>query len=243
MAGNGWVGIRGNVFFRMNIISLVKRFGAPVVVLIAVGAYLLIAKPTTPPEQAPLVATGNVVDVVTEDASRTSENYQIADDAVEGDISAVADADTQEPSPESTGIATNATVTKVVDGDTIDVRFDIGDVARVRLLGVNTPETVDPRKPVECFGKEASAFTKSTLEGKLVRLDADPQADERDVYGRLLRNVTLADGTDVNALLVQQGYAYAYLSFPLDPTRKKQLSDLEKEAKEAKRGLWGEVCQ
>ena len=65
MAGNGWVGIRGNVFFRMNIISLVKRFGAPVVVLIAVGAYLLIAKPTTPPEQAPLVATGNVVDVMT----------------------------------------------------------------------------------------------------------------------------------------------------------------------------------
>lgn len=142
---------------------------------------------------------------------------------------------------EDTKIKTNATVTRVKDGDTFVVKLDgEGEEFTVRLLGVNTPETVDPRKPVECFGKEASQFTKSKLADQRVRLDADPQADERDKYGRLLRNATLADGTDFNASLVKEGYAYAYLSFPLAPARKAELKRLETEAREGKRGLWGD---
>lgn len=138
-------------------------------------------------------------------------------------------------------IEPNATVVRVVDGDTIEVRID-GDASdeKVRLLGVNTPETVDPRRAVQCFGKQASDFTKALLTGKRVRLDSDPQADERDKYHRLLRNIVLLDGTDVNASLVRSGYAYAYVSFPLNKARKKELLRFQEEAKMAKRGLWAE---
>lgn len=149
------------------------------------------------------------------------------------------------PDPEDTTapdsiIATNASVLKVTDGDTIEVALDAepGKEFKVRLLGVNTPETVDPRRPVQCFGKEASDFTKGVLTGKRVRLDPDPQADERDKYDRLLRNVILEDGTDFNARLVSDGYAYAYLDFPLNPARKTLLRTLERQAKEAGKGLW-----
>ncbi len=141
-------------------------------------------------------------------------------------------------------VTTNATVVHVVDGDTFDADLDGVGKVRIRMLGVNTPETVDPRKAVECFGKDASDFSKSVLrEGSRIRLDADAEADERDKYGRLLRNVILADGTDVNARLVAEGYAYAYTSFPLAPERKAELIRLEREAKEAERGLWGSTCR
>ncbi len=139
---------------------------------------------------------------------------------------------------------TNALVIRAVDGDTLHVRLDDETEASVRLLGVNTPETVDPRRPVECFGKEASAFTKSMTDGKRIRLEADPQADEVDKYGRLLRNVFLEDGTDFNAALVREGYAYAYVDFPQEKTRKAELKRLEEDARDHGRGLWAEgVCE
>lgn len=136
-------------------------------------------------------------------------------------------------------VQTNAFVVRAVDGDTIDVKLD-GDANayKVRLLGVNTPESVDPRRGVECFGKEASHFTASLVDGKRVRLEADPLADEVDKYGRLLRNVLLEDGTDFNAKLVQDGFAYAYVSFPQNPKRKTQLKNFQAEAQAAQRGLW-----
>ncbi len=134
---------------------------------------------------------------------------------------------------------TNATVGRVVDGDTIKVRQDgEGDETTIRFLGINTPESVDPRRPVECFGHEASAYTASHLEGKRIRLDPDFEADNIDKYGRFLRNIVLEDGTDFNAKLVQEGYAYAYLSFPLNRQRKTQLRHLQEEAQAAARGLW-----
>lgn len=127
----------------------------------------------------------------------------------------------------------------MVDGDTIDALLDNAKSSvRLRLLGVDTPETVDPRTTVQCFGKEASAFTHQMLDGQRVRLEADPQADEVDKYGRLLRNVIMDDGTDFNAELVKQGYAYAYLTFPLNKNRKVQLRNLQTEAQQNQRGLW-----
>jgi micrococcal nuclease len=145
--------------------------------------------------------------------------------------------------PTST-VQTNATVVRVVDGDTFVAALDdeAGEF-KVRMLGVNTPETVDPRKPVECFGKMASEHTKELLNGQRVRLEEDPHADERDRYDRLLRNVVLSDGTDVNAALVRDGYAYAYLSFPLAPERKSELKRLQEIARAGERGLWAPgVC-
>jgi micrococcal nuclease len=147
-------------------------------------------------------------------------------------------------SPSSTHIATNALVVRVIDGDTIEARIDGGnEIEKIRLLGINTPESVDPRRPVQCFGKEASKFAKQLMEGKRITLKEDVQADDRDKYGRLLRNILLEDGTDVNALLIKEGYAYAYVSFPLNKDRKAEMRRLEQEARTAKRGLWSpETC-
>jgi len=122
---------------------------------------------------------------------------------------------------------------RVVDGDTIIVRIEKKE-ERVRLIGVDTPETKHPKKPVEYFGKEASAFTERMVHGKKVRLEYDQ--DRRDRYGRLLAYVYLEDGTFLNAEIVRQGYGFAYTRFPfkyLDEFR-----EYEKEARENKRGLW-----
>lgn len=121
-------------------------------------------------------------------------------------------------------------VERVVDGDTIVVR----GVGRVRLIGVDTPETVAPGRPVEFFGREASAFTKRLLEGRRVRLEYDRERTDR--YGRTLAYVHLADGTFANAEIVRRGYGHAYTRFPfryLDRFRQ-----LEREARSAGRGLW-----
>ena len=129
-----------------------------------------------------------------------------------------------------------ATVLRVVDGDTLVVQVD-GRKERVRLLGVDTPETVHPNKPVEYFGKEASAFTKRMAEGKDVRLEADPENNDKDRYGRLLRYVWLPNGKLLNLLIVQEGYGHAYTRFPF--TRMEEFRQAEREARELGRGLWG----
>ena len=126
-------------------------------------------------------------------------------------------------------------VVKVVDGDTINVSI-AGRVEKVRLIGVDTPE-VDSRRPVELFGREASEFTRRLSLGKDVRLDQDPQGDTRDTYGRLLRYVYLPDGTLLNAEIIRQGYGHAYTRFPY--AKLESFRALEREAREAGRGLWG----
>ena len=122
-------------------------------------------------------------------------------------------------------------VERVVDGDTIVVR----GVGRVRLIGVDTPETVDPRRPVEFFGREASAFTKRLLEGRRVRLEYDRERNDR--FGRTLAYVYLRDGTFANAEIVRRGYGHAYTRFPF--RHLERFRRLEREAREAGRGLWG----
>jgi len=134
------------------------------------------------------------------------------------------------------------TVTKVVDGDTVDVLIN-GKTERVRLLGINTPETVDPRKTVECFGKEASAKTKELLNGKDVKLESDPSQGDRDKYQRLLRYIFLADGTNVNLALVQQGYAYEY-TYDIPYKFQSEFKQAQRDAETSKRGLWADnACQ
>jgi micrococcal nuclease len=124
---------------------------------------------------------------------------------------------------------------RVVDGDTIVVLLD-GKKEKVRLIGVDTPETVHPNKPVEHYGREATAFTKTMVEGKLVRLEYDSQ--QRDRYGRLLAYVYLEDGTFLNKEIIRQGYGFAYTRFPF--TFMEEFRACEKQAREKKVGLWGE---
>lgn len=227
---------------RRRLLAALLVLGLVSVVLVSLNVS---AKRGAKPPSRPSVSfsTSTPTDVGVE-GSR-SEHFKIVEDSLEGIAggagSAGAPSDDTLQVSEDVKIKTNAAVTRVKDGDTFVVKLDgESEEFTVRLLGVNTPETVDPRKPVECFGKEASQFTKLKLADQRVRLDADPQADERDKYGRLLRNATLADGTDFNASLVKEGYAYAYLSFPLTPARKVELKRLETEARTAKRGLWAD---
>jgi len=125
-------------------------------------------------------------------------------------------------------------VTSVIDGDTIEVVL-AGRPDRVRLLGVDTPETVDPHRPVGCYGPEASAFTKQHLAGRTVRLRFDRQ--RRDRYGRLLAYVYLR-GRFVNASLIELGYART-LSVPPNTAHAAELASLERRAALDGRGLWG----
>lgn len=103
-------------------------------------------------------------------------------------------------------------VVRVVDGDTVKIDYN-GKATNVRLIGVDTPETVHPNKPVEAYGKEASNFTKNLLQGEFVYLRYD--VDRTDTYGRLLAYVYRApDGLFVNLEIVRQGYGHAYTQFP-----------------------------
>lgn len=131
-------------------------------------------------------------------------------------------------------------VVKVVDGDTLDVDIN-GKIERLRLIGINTPETVDPRKQVECFGKEASNKSKETLLGKKIFLESDPSQDERDKYGRLLRYVFLSDGSNFNLMMIKDGFAYEY-TYYLPYKYQKEFKEAQKYAQDNKMGLWGDVC-
>src|SRR4051794_37603279 len=95
-----------------------------------------------------------------------------------------------------------ATVARVIDGDTVDVQFDDGSRERVRLIGIDTPEVVAPRKPVHCFGREASAYAHTLLDGQAVTVEADRSQGTRDRYGRLLGYLRLPDGRDFGEVMI-----------------------------------------
>jgi len=122
-------------------------------------------------------------------------------------------------------------VTRVIDGDTIEIEGG----QRVRYIGIDTPETVDPRKPVQCFGVEASNKNKQLVEGKRVRLEKD--ITETDRYGRLVRYVYV-DDVFINLKLVAEGFAYSY-TYPPDVKYQSQFVEVQRVAREQKRGLWG----
>jgi micrococcal nuclease len=128
-------------------------------------------------------------------------------------------------------------VERAIDGDTLLME----NSERVRLIGVDTPETKHPNKPVEQFGKEAAAFTRRMVEGKRVRLEYDPANATRahkdsTQQRRTLGYVFMEDGTLLNAEISKQGYGFAYTRFPFALIEEFRL--LEREAREQRRGLW-----
>lgn len=129
-------------------------------------------------------------------------------------------------------------VIKVVDGDTLAIMMD-GKSATVRLIGLDTPETVDPRKPVQCFGKEASEKAKQILAGISVRIETDPSQGEYDKYGRLLAYVFLPDGTNFNEDIIAEGYGHEY-TYNLPYKYQVQFKAAEQNAREEKKGLWAD---
>ncbi len=128
-------------------------------------------------------------------------------------------------------------VAQFYDGDTFAVDMN-GTTEKIRLIGVDTPETHKPDTPVQCYGPEASTFTERTLKAadNSVRLEADPLGDNRDRYGRLLRYAYLPDGTLLEQSLIEGGYGFAYLSFSFK--QKTEFATFQATAQAAYRGLW-----
>ncbi len=142
-------------------------------------------------------------------------------------------ANAQQPSGSTDSAA--ATVLKVIDGDTIVLKLQ-SQTETVRLLGIDTPETVHPNKPVECFGPEASAFIKATLKrGTTVKLVRD--VEPRDRFQRLLVYLYLADGTLFNQLLIERGFART-LNIEPNTAFATQFAHHESNARNRRVGLW-----
>lgn len=130
-------------------------------------------------------------------------------------------------------------VISVLDGDTFTIKKDTETVT-IRMLGINTPETVDPRRPVECYGKEASMETKRLLMGNKVRFTLSPNREVTDKYGRYLAYVYTEDGLFINRHLIEHGYALEY-TYGSAYSLQKEFKTVEKKAKREDVGLW-KVC-
>lgn len=127
-------------------------------------------------------------------------------------------------------------VVKVVDGDTLEVDLN-GTTTKIRIIGIDTPETVDPRKPVQCFGKEASNKAKEILSNQLVTLVADQSQGNTDKYKRLLRYVYLPDGTDYGLYMISNGYAHEY-TYDIPYEHQAQYKQAQADAMNGDKGLW-----
>lgn len=136
------------------------------------------------------------------------------------------------PTPKHSGELVR--VVDVIDGDTVKV--ETGDT--IRYIGIDTPETVHPNKPVMCYGKEASDKNTELVEGKIVELEKD--ISETDKYGRQLRYIWL-DDVLVNELLVKEGYAHSS-SYPPDVKYQSRFVEAQQLARKEQKGLWGSVC-
>lgn len=161
------------------------------------------------------------------------EGAQTAGDSL--DISAQKDAtDPSEPTTDTKEASYR--VVAVSDGDTIKASIN-GKTETIRLIGVDTPETVDPHKTVQCYGHEASNFTKKTLQDQSVHLHADSSQQDRDKYGRLLRYVFTNDGANFNLLLIQSGYGFEY-TYKVPYQYQQQFKNAQAVASNQQVGLW-----
>jgi endonuclease YncB( thermonuclease family) len=147
------------------------------------------------------------------------------------------------PSVGADPAAATALVLKVVDGDTIDIRDDVRGRLRVRLLGIDSPETNKPGYTVVgCWGPEATEFAKSTMLDQRVALVPDPTHDRTDRYGRTLAYLVRADGRDYSVEAARAGAARSYICGGRPVGRHDAIATAEREARDARRGLWGPPC-
>ena len=186
---------------------------------------------------APETKQKQAKEVQSEQHATTSSPKTVAQNQPDSTSTKTQTADNQ--NKDSSSQITQAGLVKVVsvtDGDTIKVSID-GTTKTLRLIGIDTPETVDPRKPVQCFGKEASDKAKETLLNKMVRLESDPTQGDLDKYQRLLRYIFLEDGTFFNKMMIAEGYAHEY-TYDIPYKYQAEFKTAEKTAREAQLGLW-----
>ena len=130
-------------------------------------------------------------------------------------------------------------VVEVIDGDTIRISYN-GSTEKVRIIGIDTPETKDSRVDVECWGPEATKYLVEKISGKEVSLSRDPTQDDYDSYGRMLRYVYL-DGADVGLELVRNGYGSEY-TYSEPYLKQREYKAAEEHAKANKLGKWSDKC-
>lgn len=146
------------------------------------------------------------------------------------------------PAARAEPVPTTALVLRVVDGDTVDIVDDSRGRLRVRLLGIDTPETKKPNFTVACGGPEATQFASDTLLGQRVALIGDPTQDRTDRYGRTLAYLDKADGWDYSVEAARAGVAHSYVYHHHPVLRAGEIADAEQDARAAGRGLWGPPC-
>ncbi len=132
---------------------------------------------------------------------------------------------------------TPAHVVRVVDGDTVDVQFGDGKVERLRLIGMDTPEVVAPRTPVQCFAREASRQAHELLDGQSVSIETDSSQGYRDAYGRYLAYIWLPDGRNFGEVMIGDGYAHEY-TYRFPYTYQDEFKAAQLEAMANQLGLW-----
>ena len=133
-----------------------------------------------------------------------------------------------------------AEVSRIIDGDTFEVRID-GQVEKIRIIGLDTPELHHPQKPVQYFAKKAKQHAKELLQSKTVELhfdDANKAKKNRGYFGRLLCHVFLQDGQNFALKMIRDGYGHALTRYPFEPDMMEAYRIAEREAKEQKRGFW-----
>lgn len=137
------------------------------------------------------------------------------------------------------GATVDAEIDRVVDGDTVDVRIGAGELRRVRLLGIDTPESAIPDEPPECFGPEATERARELLpEGVRVVLRTDPRGEDVDDFGRALAYIE-RDGRSVNRELIRSGHAEVFAFRDRRFERRADFEEAERRARGERRGLWG----
>jgi micrococcal nuclease len=146
------------------------------------------------------------------------------------------------PTVHADDVVTTALVLKIVDGDTMDIRDDDRGRLRVRILGIDTPETKKPDYTVGCWGPEATQFAVTTMLGQRVALQTDPTQDRTDRYGRTLAYLVRGDGWDYSVESVRAGAAKSFVYEDNPVLRYDAIEAAEAEARSAVRGLWGPPC-
>jgi len=152
-----------------------------------------------------------------------------------GSVDAIALASPSEPPPPT---ATEATVLRVVDGDTVVVSGPQDEQERIRVLGIDAPETVSPRLPVQCGGPESAAFAQRMLVGRRVTLVPDPTQAGRDFYRRELRYVRLEDGRDFSVESARAGMSRSYVFGRIPVSERKQIDAAQSQARAEHKGIW-----
>jgi micrococcal nuclease len=152
-----------------------------------------------------------------------------------GSVDAIALANAPEPPPET---ASQATVIRVVDGDTVVVSGPDDVQERIRVLGIDAPETVTPRLPVQCGGPESTAFAQRMLVGRHVTLVPDPTQAGRDFYQRELRYVRLDDGRDFSVESARAGMSRSYVYGRIPVSERPQIAAAQAQAQAEYKGIW-----